>query len=323
MNEKAAWHKVLAEHEEANFLQTPEWAEVYEMTGDRPVLYMTEAGIALCIIKDARRGRYMEIPGGPLIDWGQMAKFFAGLKKLAAAEGCVFIRMRPQLLDTAENRKKLGEVGAKMAPMHLHAQNTVMIDLGKSEEALLAAMRRQTRYEVRRAEKMGVRVKEGASEEMITRFCEMQAATARRQGFVPPEEAFIRAEFKAFRDKIKLYRAEYVGEIVAMAIVIMAGEEADYVEAASAERAREVPAAYALQWRIIRDMKKMGMGRYNMFGVAPAGMKHHRYAGVATFKTGFGGERVDYMPAMDIIVRRFKYWPSFILETVRRKRRHL
>ena len=58
------------------------------------------------IIRDAKRGRYLEIPCGPLIDWQDqklVKEVFAKIRALAEKENCVFVRMRPQLLATKEN----------------------------------------------------------------------------------------------------------------------------------------------------------------------------------------------------------------------------
>ena len=65
------WGKIKKEFNEANFLQSPEYGKMNEILGDKVV---TEnfggQGWALMIVRDAKRGRYLEIPCGPLIDWG-------------------------------------------------------------------------------------------------------------------------------------------------------------------------------------------------------------------------------------------------------------
>jgi lipid II:glycine glycyltransferase (peptidoglycan interpeptide bridge formation enzyme) len=99
--------------------------------------------------------------------------------------------------------------------------------------------------------------------------------------------------------------------------------EAVYHEAASTEESRKLPGAYALQWRVIRDAKDLGFKRYNLFGIAPPNTPNHRYAGVTTFKTGFGGEQIAYLPAHDLIIRPFRYKFVRVVEDIRKKRRHL
>ena len=325
---RAAWLKTIEKHPEANFLQSPEYGRMNELLGDKAITEDFDGkGYALMIVRHAKRGRYLEIPCGPLIDWKNAAarcKVFDRIREVAQAEGCVFVRMRPQLLATPENSQMLEEMGMKKSPMHLAAEHTVMIDLTLSEEELLAGMRRQTRYEVRRAEKLGITVLDGNSEEIFREFHQVQVETARRQNFVPPSLDALLAERKAFQHKIEIYMARTAeGEKIAYGLIIKDGDEADYYEAASTELNRKLPGAYALLWKAMRDLKKEGYKRFNLWGIAPAGQPNHRYAGVTTFKTGFGGEVVEFVPAHDMVISRMKYLKNLAVETARRKKRHL
>ena len=105
--------------------------------------------------------------------------------------------------------------------------------------------------------------------------------------------------------------------------MIRDGREGDYYEAASTELNRKLPGAYAIIWQAMRDLKADGYERFNLWGIAPAGEPHHRYAGVTTFKTGFGGSVVEYVPAHDMVISKAKYLKNWLVETARRKRRHL
>ena len=320
------WRKILKNHPEANFLQSPEWAKVNREIGHK-VLVETfgEDALALMIIKNARRGRYLEIPGGPLLNWddaGQVEAAFSRLRAIAKENHCAFIRFRPQLENTPENLKKLEPTGSKPAPFHLHAEHTVMIDLEKSEDDLLADMRRQTRYEVRRATKLGLTVEKGNSKELFEEFHKIQSATAARQHFIPPRLSDLLAYHNAFGDNAEIYVA-YDGKPIALGLIIKSGPEADYFEAASTDLNRKLPGAYALQWQAMKDLKKQGIKRYNLWGIAPPNQPNHRYARVTTFKTGFGGRQVEFISAQDIVINRIKYLKTYLVETIRKKRRHL
>lgn len=322
------WDKIKKEFSEANFLQSPEYGKMNEILGDKVV---TEdfggQGWALMIVRDAKRGRYLEIPCGPLIDWNDKELAERVVRKITEAakrEKCVFVRMRPQLGATEDNSKVLENLGLKQSPMHLAAEHTVMIDLTASEEEMLARMRRQTRYEVRRADKLGIKVEKNNSEEFFREFHAVQMETAKRQGFVPPSLEVLLAEKEAFGDNIQIYVARTAeGESVAYGLIIGDGREADYYEAASTDLNRKLPGAYALLWQAMRDLKKAGYERFNLWGIAPAGQPGHRYAGVTTFKTGFGGEVVEYVPAHDLVISKVGYLKDYIVETARKKRRHL
>ena len=106
-------------------------------------------------------------------------------------------------------------------------------------------------------------------------------------------------------------------------MIIGDGKEADYYEAASTILNRKLPGAYALLWQAMRNLKKQGFERFNLWGIAPAGQPNHRYAGVTTFKTGFGGEIVEYVPAHDLVLSKVGYLKDLVVEKARKKRRHL
>lgn len=322
------WEKIVEKYPEANFLQSPGYEKMNELLGNKVIREdFTGTGHALMVIRDAKRGRYLEIPCGPLIDWSNKTAVkaaFERIAKIAEREKCVFVRVRPQLLSTPKNIKILTDLGLKKSPMHLAAEHTVMIDLRKSTDELLADMRRQTRYEVRRSAKLKIEVEKYNSDEIFREFHKVQADTAKRQNFVPPNLKTLLAEKNAFGNNIDIYIAKTLeGSPIAYGMIIKTGKEGDYYEAASTELNRKLPGAYALLWQVMQDLKNEGYERFNLWGIAPAGQPNHRYAGVTTFKTGFGGEVVEYVPAHDMVINKLGYMKDLIVETARKKRRHL
>lgn len=325
---QTSWEEVVKKYPEANFLQSPEYGKMNEILGCKVITSDFDGrGYGLMIVRDAKRGRYLEIPCGPLIDWKDkklVTEVLARIGEIAREERCVFVRVRPQLTATPENLKLLEDFGFKKSPMHLAAEHTVMLDLDNSEADLLAGMRRQTRYEVRRAEKLGIKVTCDRTTELFEEFQKVQAETAKRQNFVPPSLKTLMAEKEAFGDKIAIYKAvTSENDPIAYGLIIKNGLEADYYEAASTLLNRKLPGAYALLWQVMKDLKVEGYQRFNLWGIAPAGQPNHRYAGVTTFKTGFGGEIVEYVPAHDLVISKIKYLKNLTVETVRKKRRHL
>ncbi len=322
------WQEIIKNFPEANFLQSPAYGKMNELLGDKVIEEdFGGKGRALIIVRNAKRGRYLEIPCGPLLDYSNeelVASAFKKIAEIAKKEKCVFVRVRPQLKNSPENLRILATLGLKKSPMHLAAEHTVIIDLNKPEDELLANMRRQTRYEVRRAAKQGITVEKSNNEAIFKEFRKVQAATAKRQGFVPPNLKTLLAEKEAFGENIAIYVAKTSdARPVAYGMIIKDGKEGDYYEAASTDLNRKMPGAYALLWQVMKDLKAEGYERFNLWGIAPAGQPNHRYAGVTTFKTGFGGEVVEYVPAHDMIISKMRYMADFAFETLRKKRRHL
>jgi methicillin resistance protein len=323
------WQAQIQNYELANFLQSPRWQKYNEILGHRVILREFYGHIkVLMIIKDAKRGRFLEISNGPLLDWQDsvlVALAFQEIFQIAKQYKCVFIRFRPALADSEENRFILKQLGSIEASFHLHAEHTVMIDLTKTEEELLSTFRRQTRYEVRRAVKLKITVEDRSDDDSILdEFHQVQLDTAKRQNFIPPTKKELQALKDSFAEDLRLYVAyDETHRPIAYGLILIDGIEADYYEAASTPLNRKLPGAYALQWQIMRDLKKRGIKRYNLWGIAPEGQSKHRYAGVTTFKTGFSEHRFTYVAAQDIPVSPLRYQLNRLVETIRKKRRHL
>lgn len=330
------WQTAIRDYPEANFLQSPAWGKVNDLVGHKVIVeynLVDEYGEPSAapqywcqmIVKNAKRGRYLEIPGGPLLDWSNNeAKqlVFSKIRTIAEQEKCVFVRLRPQL--RSDQIDYLDGLDLRKAPMHLHAEHTVILDLKKSADELLKDMRRQTRYEVRRAAKLNLQTTWSNSEDAFREFHQVQIATAERQHFVPPDSSMLLAERNTFGDNARLYVTKTENsEPVAYGLILIDGDEAEYFEAASTELNYKLPGAYALQWQVIQDLKELGIKRYNLWGIAPPRQPHHRYAGVTTFKKGFGGEIVEFVSAQDLVIKPSRYQFNLLVETIRRKRRKL
>ena len=318
---------------ESDFLQSPSWGEAYAKIGFK-VFYLgfyegkkLEA-VAMAIKHPAKRGTYLEIPGGPLFNFDddRSDELFDELKDFARKEDCVFVRLRPNLSFSESTIFRFESFGLRKAPMHIHPDCTSVIDLTQSEEDILKNMRRQTRYDVRQAEKQGIKIDVLKTKQDFKDFYACQTQTAKRQGFIPSSEDFILALRESFGKDIRLYCAKNKAkEVLAYAIVLLETPTAIYIEAASTPLNRRQPGAQALQWQIIKDAKALRLERYDLFGIAPDTdyNKKHRYSGVTTFKRGFGGETVNYIPDFDLVIHPFKYLKTKVIEETRKRRRHL
>ena len=142
---KEKWQKFSDSHHEANFLQSVQWGELHEKLGYVVIRRGVEKDGKLIagwqgIVKDARRGRYLEVPGAPLLDWSNtelIREITEQFRETAKQQKCVFVRIRPQLIDTDEHQKILTNAGFKKAPFHLHAEHTNILDLAETEDEIM------------------------------------------------------------------------------------------------------------------------------------------------------------------------------------------
>ena len=329
--DRETWNNRIVHFPEANFLQSWQYGETQIEVGHQVLRYeITDdnksVGLVQVAIKNAKRGRFMEIAGGPLIDWGNLSLVsdtIAALKGLGREQNCVFVRFRAQCPDTEDLREVLQKLGCKLSPMHVTADHTSIIDLRPSLDQLLTNMRQQTRYEINRSARRGITVETAKDASFIDEFYQIQSETARRQGFIPPSKRYLNALYENFGEHIKLYRASKDSALLNLAIVVNFGHEAAYLEAASTEDARREPGSYAIIWQAIRDAKSENLERFNLWGIAPPNSPNHRYAGVTTFKHGFGGNDMAYLPPHDIVIKPLHYQLNHLVEIIRKKRRHL
>ena len=333
INERETWEDFVFSTNEANFLQSWAWGEFHKALGktiNRTGFYTNNklAGVMLSVVEPARRGKYLTVPGGPIINWQNnnlINAFLQQIKTVAKGNNCVFVRVRPQLKSDEFSKNLFRSLGFKKAPIHLHAELTSQLNLTKSEEELIAQMRKATRYEVRKAMKEGIQVSISTNENEIKKFYDLQIETAKRQKFVPFSYKFLYEQFKVFAENQNalLYRAEFEKKLLAQAFVIFYGKEAVYHYGASTDEGRHHPGAYLIQWEAIKEAKRRGMTRYNFWGVAPENKRDHRFSGLSLFKRGFGGEDFEYLSAQDLIINYPKYLINYVIESIRKKARNV
>ncbi len=327
--EKNQWEDFIKSSSEANFLQSWYWGAFHKDLGHEVVrlgFYKNDdlVGIMLGIVENAKRGRYLTIPGGPIInrhDSDVVQSFVDAVRTVARQLQCVFVRVRPQLLTDDFARDLFSSYGFVDAPMHLHAELTSQLDLSKSEDELMQNLRKTTRYEIRKAQSERIEITTSTDIKAIEGFYTMQIETSQRHGFVPFSRRYLMTQFEVFATEgcVLMYSAFFEKKLLAQAFVIYYGQEAVYHYGASTPLGRSHPGAYLIQWNAILEAKRRGMTRYNFWGVAPPDAKDHRFYGVSVFKRGFGGNDVSYLHAQDLVLNPMRYVLSSTIERVRRR----
>lgn len=334
VEDKSVWEEFVLSREEANFLQSWMWGDVNERLGRKVIRlgYFDDdklVGVMVAVVEDAKRGRYVSVAAGPIIDWGNSELVHAwrdSLLEMADKEDSVFVRVRPQLLALDTTERTFRDLGFRRAKMHLEAELTSQLDLTKSLDELNQNLRKNTRREIKQAKKKGIKVTKFDDPKIIKEFYEMQLETAKRHEFVPYSYDRLQAEFDVFAeaDDVLLYSSHTAeGELIAQAFVIFYGAEASYHYGASTELGRTEPGAYLIQWKAIQEAINRGCKRYNFWGVVGQDDTKHRFYGVSVFKRGFRGEDVEYLHAHDLVIKKSAYLKNYAIESVRKKVRKL
>ncbi|ANW95736.1 peptidoglycan bridge formation protein FemAB [Wenyingzhuangia fucanilytica] len=191
-------------------------------------------------------------------------------------------------------KKSIGDVLPK---------NTFFLDLTLSEKELLKNMRYNTRYNIKKAFKNGIRVKEYGIEH-IKDWYKLYHDTAVRHDIPLQSEDFFTTIFtnQDHHNKgvtVKMLMADLDGEFLASMFLVLSKERGTYLYGASSSCKNNQMASYALQWESIKISKNWGCIEYDMFGSAPNLEKTHPLHGVHIYKKGFGGDLYHRMGCWD------------------------
>jgi lipid II:glycine glycyltransferase (peptidoglycan interpeptide bridge formation enzyme) len=281
----------------AHLLQTEAWGELKKNFGWQPAyLSAGEAG-AMILFRRLPLGQSLAyIPRGPVGDPAAWGALWKEADDLCRQRKAVFLKVEP---DGWEDEPFLRTPPPGFIPSShtIQPPRTLIVDLGRSEEELLASMKQKTRYNIRLASKKGVVVSPCAA---IETFHHLMLATGERDRFGVHSLEYYRSAYDLFhpRGECELLLAEYEGEPLGGLMVFARGGRAWYFYGASADLHRELMASYLLQWEAVRWARERGCREYDLWGVPDAGeaeleagfaSRSDGLWGVYRFKRGFGG----------------------------------
>ena len=303
----------------AQFLQSFEWGEFQkEVSGVIWLIGVIEddgrlIASAKLVKKQLPMGKsYFYCGRGPIIRDMNRAKVIANelfntIKDLAVDEGVMFLRFEPiyefNVLDFSF---------PIFQTIDVQPSQTLILDLTKSEEEILQAMHQKTRYNIRLAEKKGVKIVE-AGADRFEEFWQLLTSTGDRDDFNLHGRGYYQAMLKMDKSFVKLLFAEYQGKPLAGNLVIFFGDTATYIHGGSSNDNREVMAPYAMQWHTIKLAKQAGFKYYDFHGIDET-----KWPGVTRFKMGFGGQIVKYPGTFDLVYDEAWYNIYKMIRKVRR-----
>lgn len=327
------WDEFVCSRPEANFLQSWDFYEFHAARGKKIVRRLVVrdqeiVGAYAGVVETAKRGRYLAIAGGPLLDWDDrevVEAVFRDIREQGLENHCVFVRVRPQLKLSGESLKLMRELGLKKAPMYLSVEYAGILDLKKTEAEILAGASQGFRRKLRKAEKAGITIETSEDPKIVKTFYALEVKHAARQKFVAFSEDFLTKQFEAFskNHEVLMYTARLGEEILAQNFMIFYGPEASYHYGVSSDLGTKYSAAPLLHLRAMEEARKRGCARYNLWGIVGTSEKSHRFYGVSEFKRSFGCEELKYTPAHDLILSPAKYSVDWLVETMRKKIRHV
>jgi peptidoglycan pentaglycine glycine transferase (the first glycine) len=300
------WNEFLSGHPEAHLLQTGEWGELKSHFGWEPVRVLFEDnnltwGIQILFRQLPLGFTFAYLPKGPISSAPHFpgSSFWNKVDQLCRKKRAIFLKMEPdEWMVSAGWQEGELPVGFRLSPQSIQPPRTIVIDLGDSQEEILARMKQKTRYNIRLAEKKGVRV---VASDNIATFYRLMETTGQRDQFGIHSMAYYQKAFDLFQQagQCRLLMAEIQGEPIAAVMVFTAGNRSWYLYGASASHHRQLMPTYLLQWEAMKWAQSDGCRQYDLYGVPDHDENYLEENfqersdglwGIYRFKRGFGGK---------------------------------
>ncbi|HEX9008046.1 MAG TPA: peptidoglycan bridge formation glycyltransferase FemA/FemB family protein [Patescibacteria group bacterium] len=297
-------------------LQSWEWGEFRKSTG-----------VGVSRLAKVEDGEFAETYQ---ITWHQIpkTKFFIGycpksvipseealikISEIAVARGAILVKFEPNERKNSGNEdeiNKLSEVFDFKPGKALFTRYSFWLDLDQSEENLLKNMHQKTRYNLRLAERKGVKIIMDDTEEGFEDYWRLMEETTRRQGFFAHTKSYHLKMWKTMRESgmANLFKAVYEGKVLTTWIVFCLNGVLYYPYGASSNENREVMASNLMMWEVIKFGRKQKCKLMDMWGsLGPEPDEKDPWFGFHRFKQGYGPELVEFVGTYDLVIDPFLY----------------
>jgi lipid II:glycine glycyltransferase (peptidoglycan interpeptide bridge formation enzyme) len=291
-----AWDAFVGRVPGAHFLQLHGWLSSYEPMGARcGVLVQLEggrivAGCAFLSIRVPVLGRPIFIvPHGPVCestDDGSWTGVMEALEAHVRRSGALYVQLWPHVArdDEAGLQPYLeaGYDGPRLFTAHEFGSTLLAVDLaGRTEEQLLAAFRRKTRYQCRRSLASGLELRLGTGHQDLRSSYALWAEAGRHHGFqLRPYAAFEIAFDRLVPKEQALLVQAWRGDAMAGSmLVVLAGRTASYLAGGVRRAFAALFPGEFMHLAAMRLARARGAATYDLVNWSTSG--------VAQFKRGF------------------------------------
>ena len=321
------WNEFIVRHS-GSFLQSFEWSGFQEKAGNTVARIMIKKdGVTVACANAIHHAlpfgkAYWYVPYGPVIaetvqEKEKITRFFHENFSRRAGREEIFIKIEPEEMGMRDALAGTGTASAAVQP-----KETVIIDCTLSEEEMLSQMKPKTRYNIKIAERHGVKIISPDDQTKLDPeiFLSLLSATAARHRFRAHDKQYYRTMLEALVPHeeavmnnacfARLFFAQYEGAVIASALVMFFGKRATYLHGASDAAQKNVMAPYALHFEIMKYAKQAGYAEYDLWGVATERSSDEikrKWGGFSRFKLGFGGSVVERPGAYDFTLRPLWY----------------
>lgn len=301
-------------------VQTWQWGEFRKNTGKKVErIGFFEDGQ----IKNALQVFFHPIPKLPQYTIGYCPRAFSPdedqlsvLKELGEKHNAIFIKIEPNVFKPIEKRDELKPLINLLLDNNCEpgrpffAENTFHIDLSQSETELFGKLKNKTRYNVRLAQKKGVKIVEDNSRKGLNTYLKILEETLKRQKFYLHTPQYFKEMWQLLADSdlMHIFHAVYDDMPLVSWVVFKWQDTVYYPYGASRDAHRDVMASNLMMWEIITWAKREGAATFDMWGSlgSKPDPKNHWF-GFHRFKEGYGGDLIQFIGTFDLILQQPHY----------------
>lgn len=171
-----------------------------------------------------------------------------------------------------------------------HVTKTLQIDLTQSEEKILAQIKKDARYGIRKAKKQTVQIIKPSN---IGQFHRAWRKSISWRRYMPSLKTLKNLK-KAFGKKTIFLAATDNNKFLAGTVILTTTDSAYYYYAFTSKEGRKKFAQYLLVWEAIKLAKKQGCRIFDFEGIYDERFPQKAWKGFSHFKKSFGGKEVEY-----------------------------
>jgi peptidoglycan pentaglycine glycine transferase (the first glycine) len=216
------------------------------------------------------------VPRGPVVGPDQAKDFLIALANHAKSQyRAVVLTIEPDWVELPALPQGWNESSNQIL-----IPETLILDLNKSEDELLAPMAKKTRQYIRKSGGAeGMEIRQVKSKEGIAKCLQIYTETAQRAGFALHGDQYYYDVFTNLGDESPVFAAYVNDEPVAFVWLAISAKTAFELYGGMNDQGQELRANYALKWHSITKTREWGLERYDMNGLVSDG--------VSNFKRGF------------------------------------
>lgn len=247
------------------------------------------------------------LPKGPNPD----KELVEALNKIGKENNCAFIKIEPNIESSDVSRQTSDFYPS---PKPLFTKYNFILDLTKSEEELLKNMYPKTRYNIRIAQKHGVKIENRTNDQAFEIYQKLYFETTLRQGYHGHNKDYHQKAWTTLKNAgmARILIASFEDQPLTAWMLLNFQGTLYYPYGGSSKTHPEVMANNLVAWEAIKLGKKLGCKQFDMWGaLGPDADNKDPWFGFHKFKQGYGGRLVEYTGTYDLVFN----WPVYLLFT--------